>query len=122
MIHRTVLGSLERFIGVLLEHYAGALPAWLSPVQVKLLPVADRHIEYCEKLSAELSESGVRVSMDDSKESVGKKIRNAEMEKAPFMLVVGDKEIESGKLSVRSFAKGDLGQKTISELVSLVQR
>jgi len=122
MIHRTVLGSLERFIGVLLEHYAGALPAWLSPVQVKLLPVADRHNEYAEKIAAELSESGVRISMDDSKESVGKKIRNAEMEKSPFMLVIGDKEIESGKLSVRSFVDGDLGQKTVKELVSLVRK
>lgn len=117
MIHRTVLGSLERFIGVLLEHYAGALPVWLSPVQVKLLPVADRHIEYCEKLSTELAESGVRVSTDDSKESVGKKIRNAEMEKSPLMLVIGDKEIESGKLSVRSYVDGDLGQMTTAELV-----
>ncbi len=122
MIHRTIFGSLERFIGILLEHYAGALPAWLSPVQVKLLPVADRHVEYAEKISAELSESGVRVSMDDSKESVGKKIRNAEMEKSPFMLVIGDKEIESGKLSVRSFIDGDLGQKSVKELVNLVRK
>lgn len=122
MIHRTVLGSLERFIGVLLEHYAGALPVWLSPVQVKLLPVADRHIEYCEKLSTELAESGVRVSTDDSKESVGKKIRNAEMEKSPLMLVIGDKEIESGKLSVRSYVDGDLGQMSVAELVKRVQK
>jgi len=122
MIHRTVLGSLERFIGVLLEHYAGALPVWLSPIQVKLLPVADRHNEYAEKIAAELSEAGVRVSMDDSKESVGKKIRNAEMEKSPFMLVVGDKEIESGKLSVRSFADGDLGQMSTAELAKLVRK
>jgi len=120
MIHRTVLGSLERFIGVLLENYAGALPAWLSPVQVALLPVADRHIEYCEKIAKQLTESGVRVSIDDSKESVGKKIRNAEMSKAPYMLVVGDKEIESGELSVRSYTDGDLGEMTTEELIKSV--
>jgi len=122
MIHRTVLGSLERFIGVLLENYAGALPTWLSPIQVALLPVADRHVKHCETLAIELEKTGVRTSLDDSKESVGKKIRNAEMQKAPFMLVVGDKEIESGKLSVRSYADGDLGNMTTAELVKKVQK
>jgi len=122
MIHRTVLGSLERFIGVLLENYAGALPAWLSPIQVALLPVADRHVEYSKTIKAELEAAGIRVFMDESKESVGKKIRNAEMQKSPYMLVVGDKEIESGKLSVRSYAEGDLGQKSVAELVKLVQK
>lgn len=121
MIHRTVIGSIERFIGVLLEHYAGALPTWLSPVQVALLPVADRHMKHCETLKKELTEAGLRVSMDDSKESVGKKIRTAEMQKSPFMLVVGDKEIESGKLSVRSYANGDLGQKSVAEFIKLVK-
>jgi len=120
MIHRTVLGSLERFIGVLLENYAGALPAWLSPIQVALLPVADRHVEYCETIAKELSEAGVRTSLDDSKESVGKKIRNAEMQKSPYMLVIGDKEIESSKLNVRSYADGDLGEMTTAELTKLV--
>lgn len=122
MIHRTILGSLERFIGVLLENYAGALPAWLSPVQVALLPVADRHVKHCEILAKELTDASVRVSMDDSKESVGKKIRNAEMQKIPYMLVVGDKEIESGKLSVRSYTDGDLGQMTVAELIKKVQK
>ena len=120
MIHRTVLGSLERFIGVLLENYAGALPAWLSPVQVALLPVADRHVKHCETLRTELEAAGVRVSLDDSKESVGKKIRNAEMEKVPFMLVIGDKEADSGKLSVRSFKDGDLGLMTLDALIKQV--
>lgn len=120
MIHRTVLGSLERFIGVLLENYSGALPAWLSPVQVALLPVADRHVKHCETLKKELEKSGVRVWLDDSKESVGKKIRNAEMQKSPYMLVVGDKEIESGKLSIRSYAEGDLGQMKTADLIKLV--
>jgi threonyl-tRNA synthetase len=122
MIHRTVLGSLERFIGVLLENYAGALPTWLSPVQVALLPVADRHVKHCQKLKVDFENKGVRVLLDDSKESVGKKIRNAEMQKIPYMLVVGDKEIESGKLSVRSYVDGDLGLKTTTELIKLVQK
>lgn len=122
MIHRTVLGSLERFIGVLLENYAGALPSWLSPVQVALLPVSDKHIEFAQKVATELSEKSVRVSVDESRESVGKKIRAAELAKMPFMLVIGDKEAESGKFAVRSFAEGDLGQKTLADLVKLVQR
>lgn len=121
MIHRTVLGSLERFIGVLLENYAGALPAWLSPVQVALLPVSDKHVEHCETLAHELDEAGVRVWVDDSKESVGKKIRNAEMQKMPFMLVVGDKEAQSGKLSVRSYTDGDLGLMTLESLIRRVK-
>lgn len=121
MLHRTVFGSLERFLGIVIEHYAGALPTWLSPVQVALLPVADRHVKHCETLQKKLVEANIRVSLDDSKESVGKKIRNAEMQKNPYMLVVGDQEIESGKLSVRSYADGDLGQKTIVELIELVK-
>jgi threonyl-tRNA synthetase len=122
MIHRTVLGSLERFIGVLLENYAGALPTWLSPIQVALLPVSDKHVKHCETLAKELDESGVRVWIDDSKESVGKKIRGAEMQKMPYMLVVGDKEAESGKLSVRSYKDGDLGQMTLKQLTGLLQK
>ncbi len=120
MIHRTVFGSMERFMGILLENYAGALPVWLSPFQVALLPVADRHVEYCAKVAKELKEAGIRVTIDESKESVGKKIRNAEMQKHPFMLVVGDKELESGKFSVRSYADGDLGLMTIDKVKKLV--
>lgn len=121
MIHRTVLGSLERFIGVLLESYAGALPAWLAPVQVRFLPIADRHAEHCQKAAEKLREGGFRVEVDDSKESVGKKIRNAEMDKIPFMLVVGDKEIESDKPAIRSYKDGDLGQKSLAELTKLLK-
>ena len=122
MLHRTVFGSLERFLGILIEHNAGALPVWLSPIQVALLPVADRHVEHCETLKKELEDSNIRVSLDDSKESVGKKIRNAEMSKAPYMLVIGDKEADSGKLSVRSYADGDLGQMTALELIKKVKK
>jgi threonyl-tRNA synthetase len=122
VIHRVIYGSLERFMGILIEHTAGAFPIWISPVQVALLPVADRHIEFCETVKSKLEESNIRVSVDDSKESVGKKIRNAEMQKHPLMLVVGDIEIESGKLSVRSYKDGDLGEMTIEKLIELVQK
>ncbi len=101
MIHRASLGSFERFIGVLLEHYAGALPLWLSPVQVSLLPVADRHNDFAYKLSKQLSEAGLRCVVDDSQNKTGFKIREAQLQKIPVMLVVGDKEEESGKLVVR---------------------
>lgn len=117
MIHRTVLGSLERFIGILLEHYAGALPVWLSPVQVAILPVADRHLEAAEKFVRELKDNNLRVIIDTATESVGKKIRNAEMQKYPYMIVFGDKEIESGKYAVRSYQEGELGEMTSTELV-----
>lgn len=122
IIHRAIMGSFDRFFSFLLEQTAGALPAWLSPIQVSLLPIADRHNEYAEKLAAELTQENIRVSVDTSKESVGKKIRNAEMQKVPFMLVLGDKEIESGKLAVRSYAKGDLGEMTVKKLVELINK
>jgi threonyl-tRNA synthetase len=117
MIHRTVFGSLERFLGIVLENYAGALPYWLAPVQMRLLPIADRHIEYCQKLAKELDKNDVRYEIDDSKESFGKKIRNAEMAKIPYMLVVGDKEIEANKPAVRSYHDGDLGQLSLIEIL-----
>jgi threonyl-tRNA synthetase len=101
MIHRAILGSLERFSGVLIEHYAGAFPLWLSPEHVRLVPVADRHIDHARKLASRFSEAGLRPFVDDSRETVGKKIRAAQLLKAPYTLVVGDKEIESGELTVR---------------------
>ncbi len=101
MIHRAILGTLERFSGVLIEHYAGAFPLWLAPEQVRLAPVADRHVEHAEQLAARLREAGLRPFVDDSKESVGKKIRAAQLMKAPYALVIGDREIESGELTVR---------------------
>ncbi len=104
MIHRAILGTLERFSGVLIEHYAGAFPLWLSPEQVRLAPVADRHVEHAERLAARLREVGLRPFVDDSKESVGKKIRAAQLMKAPYAIVIGDKEIESGELTVRDRA------------------
>jgi threonyl-tRNA synthetase len=101
MIHRAILGTLERFSGVLIEHYAGAFPLWLAPEQVRLAPVADRHVEHAEKLAARLREAGLRPFVDDSKGSVGKKIRAAQLMKTPYALVIGDREIESGELTVR---------------------
>ncbi|MGI8726241.1 MAG: threonine--tRNA ligase, partial [Solirubrobacterales bacterium] len=109
MIHRALLGSMERFAGILIEHHAGRFPAWLAPTQLALLPVADRHIDRCEQLAMELEARGVRTRIDARSESVGRKIRDAELSKAPLMAVVGDQELESGGLSVRSHADGDLG-------------
>lgn len=113
MIHRAILGSVERFMGIMIEHYAGAFPLWLAPVQVKILPVADRHNDFAYALAEELKEAGLRVEVDDSTESVGKKIRNAEKMKIPRMLVVGDKEAESGELTVR--VRGEQDQSTLSK-------
>ena len=109
MIHRVVFGSIERFIGIITEHYAGAFPTWLSPVQVKLLPITDRAAAYADQVAAQLDEAGYRVEVDHRNEKIGKKIRAAQLEKVPYMLVIGDKEAESGTVSVRHRADGDLG-------------
>ena len=120
MIHAAIFGSFERMTGILIEHYAGALPVWLSPVQVRFLPIADRHVEHCQAAAEKLREAGVRVEVDDTKESVGKKIRNAELAKIPYMLVVGDQEIEFERAAVRSYADGDLGQLTLEDLIKKI--
>jgi threonyl-tRNA synthetase len=117
MIHRALLGSMERFAGILIEHYAGRFPAWLAPVQVGVLPVADRHSERAEAVAAELGETGIRARVDDRGESVGRKIRDAELQKLPFMVVIGDREAESGELAVRSHEEGDLGAMPVADLV-----
>lgn len=107
MIHCAIMGSIERFMSVIIEHFAGAFPFWLSPVQVAILPVADRHIDFAQTLAKELKVAGLRVQVDDSAESVGKKIRGAEKGKMPVMLVVGDKEMESGELTIRRRGQAD---------------
>lgn len=117
MIHRTILGSIERFIGILIEHYGGALPTWLSPVQVRLLPIADRHIDYAKDVAGKLAEEGFRAEVDENSETIGRKIREAELTKIPCMLIIGDKEVEAKKVSVRMSKEGDLGQLTQAELV-----
>jgi threonyl-tRNA synthetase len=109
MIHRALLGSMERFAGILIEHYGGRFPDWLAPTQAAILPVADRHNEAAAKLRGELGSLGVRGRVDARGESVGRKIRDAELAKVPYMLVVGDRELEAGGAAVRSHADGDLG-------------
>lgn len=109
MIHRVAFGSIERFIGILTEHYAGAFPTWLSPVQVKIMPITDRTAAYADEMAAKLQARGIRVETDHRNEKIGYKIREAQMEKVPYMLVLGDKEAESNQVAVRSRAGGDLG-------------
>ena len=115
MIHRVVFGSIERFIGILTEHFAGAFPLWLSPVQVKVLPISERHHEYAEKVAAQLQEAGLRVEADLRNEKIGYKIREAQLQKTPYMLVVGDKEAETGTVSVRGRKDGDLGSMALAD-------
>lgn len=117
MIHRAILGSVERFIAILLESAGGALPVWLSPVQAIILPISDKHLDYAKKVMGELKEKNIRIELDDRSESVGRKIRDAEMQKIPYMLIVGDKEIEANKVAVRRYAEGDKGQMEIKELI-----
>jgi threonyl-tRNA synthetase len=115
MIHRALMGSFERFIGILIEHYAGEFPLWLAPVQALVLPISDRHVDYAARVASELRASGLRVDVDDRTESVGRKIRDGELRKAPYMLVLGDKELEAGNVSVRRHGEGDLGALTVAE-------
>src|SRR3954471_4686904 len=115
MIHRALMGSYERFIGILVEHYAGEFPVWLAPVQAIVLPVADRHIDYAREVQSELS--GNRVEVDDRTESIGRKIRDAELRKIPYMLVVGDREAEDGAVAVRRHREGDEGSVPVGEFV-----
>ncbi len=102
MLHRAIYGSVERFMGILIEHYAGAFPVWLSPVQVSIITVADRHVEFAEKLKKEMAELGIRVEIDARSESIGKKIRDNQMQKIPYVIVVGDKEASSAEIAVRA--------------------
>ena len=118
MVHRAILGSLERFIGVLIEHYAGAFPLWLSPVQAVIIPIADRHIEYAEQIQDKLINQGYRVEVDSRSERMNLKIRNAQLQKMPYMLIVGDKELEQETASVRLRSGTDMGSMPLSDLIS----
>jgi threonyl-tRNA synthetase len=120
MIHRALLGSMERFAGILIEHHAGRFPVWLAPVQAAILPVADRHLEYAASTAAELRAAGVRVTVDERSESVGKKIRDAELGRYPYMLVVGDREQEAGAVAVRSHEEGELGAMPVADFAARV--
>jgi len=115
MIHRALMGSFERFIGILIEHYAGEFPLWLAPVQALVLPISDRHADYAKGVALELRDAGLRVEVDDRGESVGRKIREGEVRKVPYMLVVGDREAEAAEVSVRRHREGDLGSVGVSE-------
>jgi threonyl-tRNA synthetase len=122
MIHRALLGSMERFIGILIEHHAGRFPTWLAPVQATILPVADRHNGYAAQVASRLRDAGVRCTVDERSESVGKKIHDAEVGKYPYMLVVGDREESEGAISVRSHAEGDGGAEPIDAFAARIER
>ena len=121
MVHRALMGSLERFFGVLVEHYSGAFPVWLSPVQVMIIPIADRHVEYARKVEAVLKADGLRVQIDARSERMNSKIREAQLQKIPYMLVVGDKEVAEEAVSVRLRSGEDLGRNPLAEFRLLAQ-
>ncbi len=118
VIHRAIFGSFERFIALLIEHFAGAFPLWLAPVQAVVLPIADRHAAYAAQVTAELVAAGLRAGLDDRQEKIGYKIREAQLQKVPYMLVVGDKEVAEATVSVRSRQGGDLGSRAVSEFLA----
>jgi threonyl-tRNA synthetase len=119
MIHRALLGSMERFFGLLLEHHAGALPVWLCPVQAVLIPIADRHVHYCKEVQSRLRQSGLRVAIDEGEDRMNAKIRKAQLQKIPYMLVVGDREQEGGAVAVRLRSGEDLKSKTVEEFLAI---
>ena len=121
MVHRTVLGSMERFVGGLIEHYAGAFPVWLSPVQAEIIPIADRHKEYAEQVLATLKSAGLRAHLDDSSDRMNAKVRKAQLQKIPYMLVIGDREVEAGTVSVRLRSNENLGPMPVSDFVGLAE-
>ena len=121
MIHRVAFGSIERFIGILIEHFAGAFPTWLAPVQVKVLPISEKYMDYANKVMNDLKDAGIRTEIDDRAEKIGYKIREARLQKIPYMLVVGAKEEEEGKVSVRSRFMGDEGAKDLKEFIDSVK-
>nr|WP_274964166.1 threonine--tRNA ligase [Tepidanaerobacter syntrophicus] len=120
MIHRVIFGSIERFIGILIEHYGGAFPVWLAPVQAKILPISEKHLDYAYKVKKQLDAAGIRAEVDERNEKIGYKVRDAQMKRIPFMLVTGDKEASENTVSVRTREKGDTGSKPIEEFINEV--
>jgi threonyl-tRNA synthetase len=118
VIHRAIFGSFERFIAILIEHYAGAFPLWLAPVQATVLPIADRHLGYARSVRETLGAAGLRVDVDDRQEKIGYKIREAQLQKIPYMLVVGDREAAEGTVSVRTRSGGDRGASVVAAFVA----
>ncbi|MCT4594107.1 MAG: threonine--tRNA ligase [Anaeromicrobium sp.] len=117
MVHRVIFGSIERFIGILIEHFAGRFPAWLAPVQVKVLPIADKFSDYAKEVVAKMTEEGIRVELDERNEKIGYKIREAQLEKVPYMIIIGEKEVEGKTISVRSRDKGELGAQGVEAFI-----
>ena len=122
MIHRTVLGSMERFVGGLIEHFAGAFPVWLAPVQAVVIPIADRHLDYANEVAAQLKEAGIRVEVDSGSDRMQNKIRQAQLQKVPYMLVAGDREAEAGAVAVRLRSNENLGAKPVAEFIDMVTK
>jgi threonyl-tRNA synthetase len=121
MVHRALLGSLERFLGILIEHYGGAFPVWLAPVQAMLIPITDRHVEYARKVEAQLRDAGLRTEVDARSERMQAKIRDAQLQKVPYMLVIGDREAEAGTVAVRLRTEENLGARPVEEFIALAQ-
>jgi threonyl-tRNA synthetase len=118
MVHRALYGSIERFFGILIEHYAGAFPVWLAPVQAAVLPITDRQMGYAKSVAQQLEAAGIRSSVDDRNEKVNLKIREAQLQKIPFMLVVGDREQQNGQVAVRNRKHGDQGAKSLESFIA----
>ncbi len=122
VIHRVIYGSLERFMGILIEHYAGAFPVWLAPVQAAILPISEKHLDYAKKVTQQLVEQGIRVELDDRAESLQKRIRDAELKKIPYMVIIGDKEVKSNTVSIRARGEKDLGSMNLKKFISLISQ
>jgi len=122
MVHRALFGSVERFFGILLEHYAGAFPVWLAPVQAVVLPITDRQVEYANRVKERLCAANIRAHVDDRKEKVNLKIREAQLQKVPYMLVVGDREAQSDSVSVRNRRHADQGVKKVDEFLADIEK
>jgi threonyl-tRNA synthetase len=122
MIHRTLLGSMERFVGGLIEHYAGAFPVWLAPAQIALIPITDDQVPFCQEVAERAAKHQLRVEMFDQKERMQAKIRNAQLQKIPYMLVVGKREVEAGAVAVRLRDGGDLGAVPVEQFLEMASR
>ena len=121
MVHRVVYGSIERFIGILIENYAGAFPVWFTPVQIAILPISDKHLDYSKQLADKFFKLGFRATVDDRSEKTGKKIRDNQVKKIPYMLVIGDKEMESGILAVRKHGSKESFEMSVDDFIKYVQ-
>ena len=122
MIHRVAFGSIERFIGILIEHYAGKFPVWLAPTQVRILPISDKYNDYANEVKKALFEKGIRVELDDRVEKTGFKIREAQLQKIPYMIIVGEKEVADNKVSVRSRDNGEMGSLDLNEFIATITK